>query len=153
MTSNNDPTRNWDEDLQKIFTGAWRQSRPAKYAPHSIYELKTLEGRVAVIVQRQSRPDGDWSLNATGLKNLGIAKREGRLIAAYIVQARNSEVLRRAEVEKVIANIGDTEPWDGRWGLYFWIDENFMPVSGSRGARNNNEAEFDSDPDSNSVSA
>jgi hypothetical protein len=113
------------DDLSKIFN--WRSLRSEKTRPHDVRKDPT--GRIAVIVQWRGR-SRDWPLNVNLRNDAAAAVREGRLTKAYVAQVEGQKVLRSAAVETVIANIGNTAPLDGIYGLYHWLDDNFMPTGG-----------------------
>ena len=100
-----------------------------KSGPHEIHKFAA--DNVAVIVQRRGR-DGDWPLNLNTLNAAVAALRDGRLVAAYVVQAEGRKVLRSADVDTVVNNLGAAEPRDGPWGLYHWLTVDFMPARFNR---------------------
>jgi hypothetical protein len=111
-------------DLSNIFS--WRSYRGEITRPHDVRKDPT--GTIGVILQRQGRLYGDWALNANLLNAAVAAVREGRLASAYVAQVEGQRVLRFADVETVVKNIGAAEPRDGEFGPYHWLDTNFMPV-------------------------
>jgi hypothetical protein len=115
-------------DLSKIFT--WTSYYSEKTQPHDVRK----DGTVAVIVQRrgQSRANADFAINVSLLNSAAAAVRDGKLTQAYVVQVEGLTVLRSADVETVIKNIGTAEPRDGMFGPYHWLNANFMPVGFSR---------------------
>jgi hypothetical protein len=117
------------DDLSKLFT--WRSYRSEKTRPHDLRKDQT--GKIAVIVQWRGRSQ-DWPLNVNLRNDAAAAVREGRLAKAYVAQVEGQKVLRSETVEQVIANIGNTPPLDGIYGLYHWLDDHFMPSGGSWGS-------------------
>jgi hypothetical protein len=127
-------------DLTNLFQDQrWRRYRTERTSPHALYVATINGGKVAVIVVRRTRSDGDWALSATALDYVAEGVRDGRLASAHIVLANKWTVAEHAEVTEVRARIGDTEPNDGPWGPYFWLDGGLKPVADYRSAVDDDE--------------
>jgi len=120
-------------DLSDLFRSLrWRHYRIEQTSPHALYVTHTDGGKVAVLVLRRGRPEGDWALSATALDYIAKGLRDGRLVQAFIVAADRWTVIASATVTEVLARIGDTKPNDGVWGPYFWLDGTLKPVADYR---------------------
>jgi hypothetical protein len=114
-----------------IFKDArWRRyPRNRHVSPHGLYVAGADGTKSAALILRRTRADGDWALSQSALTYLADALREGRIVQGFVVMAERWNVVAHATVREVVASIGDTEPRDGDWGLYFWLDTAFKPVT------------------------
>jgi hypothetical protein len=97
-----------------------RQARG--YYPNEVYWPKDKADARVIIVSRRS-PRSDFALNEA-------AQRKASGLEAYVWLAEpNGDVVARDTVENVLARLADLAPLNGRWGPYWWVDQNFNPPS------------------------
>jgi hypothetical protein len=88
--------------------------------------------KIAALVLRRTHADGDWALSQSALDYVAGALRDGRITEGYVVLANKWSVVAHASAKEVLASIGDTEPNDGQWGPYFWLNTALKPVADYR---------------------
>jgi hypothetical protein len=110
----------------------FQRFRSEKAAPHAVYVAEINGGKVAALVLRRNRSDGDWALSRSALQYFSEALRDERIAEGHIVLADKWAVSAHASVEKVVAQIGDAEPNDGPWGAYWWLSSALKPVTDYR---------------------
>lgn len=126
-------------DLTDLFRdAAWRCYRPPACVPHWLYLRVNTEGKEAVLVLWRARPNSDWAMSDSALQYFANGVRDGRLAAGEVAQSEGWRVLRQLPVLQVVANIGNTEPLIGRYGAFYWLNEEFKPV-GRAGAVSDEE--------------
>jgi hypothetical protein len=116
-------------DFSDLFRSPrWRRFRIEVTAPHSLY----YDGKIAVLVLRRSRPEGDWALSATALDYVVKALRDQRIAHGFIALVERWDVVAHDMVSAVAARLDGIEPNPGPFGEYFWLSNELKSVANFR---------------------
>jgi hypothetical protein len=94
------------------------------YYPNEIFWPKNKDdARVIIGSRRSSR--GDFALSESALRK---AKASGHEAYVWLAEV-NGAVVGRESVQDALAKLDGQTPMHGRYGPYWWIDQNFNPPS------------------------
>jgi hypothetical protein len=118
-----------ENKFDRIFTDPnYRWSKKNCY-PNRLYG----NGKTgAVVVVRRGGRGEDFALNTAGLNYVIKAEADGRLKEAYVVLAVQNgddqpQVVASERATVVAERLGNIPPLKGRFGQYWWINQNFIP--------------------------
>ena len=72
---------------------------------------------------------GDWSLSKSGLTNLNIWVKEGKIVAGIVLLMAGGKVIAAAPVAEVWSKVEDGPWFDYGAGEFIWVDANFEPTN------------------------
>jgi hypothetical protein len=117
-------------DVEQAFsTAGWKRYRAPAFYPNQLFYNE--EERIAAVALETSQRGGDFALKQEALQYLGEAIKQGRILEGFVVlRERGSVSALAAEAVSVVANrLAGIEPRDGKWGAYWWINQEFASPS------------------------
>jgi hypothetical protein len=81
---------------------------------------------VVICINRGEQQGKDWACSATAAQDLLLAKREGRIAQAYVaLKNPDGSIVAYDTLQNVWSNVKGTDPIDGKFGPYWWINVHF----------------------------
>jgi hypothetical protein len=124
---------NGKSDLTDFFNNPqWRKfssdlNKEKGLSPNVGYFNET-ENALAVVVFRGTT--GSWAFNKASLDYLEEGLENDKIAVGLVILAQKPRaIVAMLEVAEVARKLAGIEPYDGEWGLYWWLDEHFTSTN------------------------